>query len=101
MKKNKPIIETKKNTNKLKKTVTSILELPKEIVLNLPLITLTGNEELYIENYKGIIEYTEGKIRLNTACGILKIEGRNLFLREITAENIAVTGTLTKLEYLV
>lgn len=101
MNKKKVVKQPQKNSGNIKKTVTTAFELPKEIVLNLPLITLTGNEELYIENYKGIVEYTDEKVRLNTNCGMLKIEGRNLFLKEITSENIYVTGKLIKLEYLI
>jgi len=90
----------KKINKKIKNIFATTLELPKEIVLNLPLITLTGKEQLYIENYKNVIEYTDEKIRLNTSCGILKIEGKNLSLKEITNENVEVTGIIYKFEYL-
>jgi sporulation protein YqfC len=86
--------------NKIKKTITSMLELPKEIVFNLPLITVIGNEEINIENYKGIIEYNLERIRINTSCGIIKIEGKKLSLKQITAENICVNGSISKLEYI-
>ena len=36
----------------LKRNVVNALELPKEVILNLPFISLTGKEELIIENYK-------------------------------------------------
>ena len=85
----------------IKQTLTNIFDLPKEITMNLPLISIIGNEELFIENYKGVIEYTEEKIRLNTACGILKVDGRKLFLKQITAENITITGNILSMEYLV
>lgn len=89
-----------KNEKNLTKTVSAMLELPKEIMLNLPLITIIGKEDLTVENYKGIIEYTDEKIRLKTSCGILKIEGKKLCLKEITSENIAISGTITKFEYI-
>lgn len=83
-----------------KRNVTEALELPKEVILNLPLLSLIGKEELTIENYKGIIEYSEDKIRLQTGAGILRIEGKNLFLQHMTSENMIVTGTILKLEFL-
>lgn len=85
----------------LKKKVAGALELPKEVMLNLPLISLTGNEELLIENYRGIIEYTETTARLNTACGVLRIDGRGLVLKELTSESLLITGRLAKLEFIV
>ena len=57
----------------IKRNFAEALEIPEEIVLNLPLITMTGRERLVVENYKGVIEYDEKQIRLNTSIGILKI----------------------------
>ena len=85
--------------DKVKREVTAALALPKEIVLNLPLITLYGNEELNLENYKGVVEYTGERIRISTSKGILKIEGRNLLLKQVTSENISVTGGIMRIEY--
>ena len=84
----------------IKKKLVNTLELPKEIIFNLPLITMVGNEEINIENYKGVIEYSPEKIRINTECGVLKINGEKLSFKQITAENIIVTGTIQTLEYL-
>ena len=84
----------------IKKKLVNTLELPKEIIFNLPLITTVGNEEINIENYKGVIEYSPEKIRINTECGVLKINGEKLSFKQITAENIIVTGVIQKLEYI-
>lgn len=86
--------------NNIKRKITSMLELPKEIVFNLPLITIIGSEEITIENYKGIIEYNLERIRINTSCGILKIEGKKLALKQITSENISVYGLISNLQYI-
>jgi len=89
----------KKKLN-IKSKITNMFELPKEIVMNLPLISITGSEIVNIENYKGVIEYSEDRVRVNTTSGVLKIEGRELVLKQITAEEITVKGIITKLEYL-
>ena len=84
----------------IKKTITSMLELPKEVVFNLPLITVIGNEEINIENYKGVIEYNLERVRINTSCGVIKIQGKKLLLKQITTENISVAGVISKFEYI-
>lgn len=84
----------------LKQRVSNIFELPKEIVLNLPLVTIIGSQEMLIENYKGIIEYSEIKVRINTSCGVLKIEGKKLLINQMTKENLKITGKITAFEYL-
>ena len=84
----------------IKEYMTELLSLPKEIVLDLPQIILTGSQEVNIENYKNIIEYTETRIRVNTNSGILLISGHSLLLKQITAEYITVAGEIVKLEYM-
>lgn len=84
----------------IKNKVIKALELPREILLDLPVISLIGNEEMEIENYKGIIEYTEEKIRIGTNSGTLKLEGKRLLLKHITSENILVAGKISKIEFI-
>ena len=73
---------------------------PKEVVFDVPFITLTGKNEVYIENYHGIIEYTPEKIRFGSKIGIIKIEGSCLEISTISSENISVKGTIEKIEFL-
>jgi sporulation protein YqfC len=84
----------------MKKAITEFLKLPKEIALNLPLLTVIGNEEVLIENYKGLIEYAEEKIRLNSSCGVIKVSGKKLEIKQITDENLKISGTITGVEFL-
>ena len=81
--------------------ITSALELPKEVMMNLPLITLIGKEDITVENYKSLLEYSEERIRINTSAGILRIEGKKLVLKQITSDNIVIAGNIGKLEFLV
>jgi sporulation protein YqfC len=83
----------------IKNKLSNMLELPKEIVLDLPVITITGNDEITIENYKGIVEYTVECVRLKTKIGVIKIEGKKISLKQMTSECICITGIILKLEY--
>lgn len=85
---------------RLREKVTEALELPKEIVLDLPKLTMLGNGDLVIENYKGIIEYDSSRIRVNTGRWIIKITGEVLVIKEITAEDIMINGMISSLEFL-
>ena len=64
----------KNNYNKFDK----ILELPKEVCSDIPKITIIGFDEILIENFKGILEYEEFFVRVNTHIGIININGYNL-----------------------
>lgn len=75
-------------------------ELPKEITLNLPKISMIGNIQMIIENHRGIIEYTPERIRVNSSIGIIKIDGKDMNLRNIASDDIIISGIVEKLEYI-
>ena len=83
-----------------RKNMTEAMELPKEIMLNLPLVTLVGQEEVTIENYRGILEYSEETVRVGTAAGILQLRGEKLCLKQLSADCMVVTGKVEKLDFL-
>lgn len=89
----------KNKANSIKNTVSEVLELPKDIMLNLPKITLVGKIQLYIENHKGIIEYGTEVIRINTNEGILKVYGKDLVIKNIITEEILVVGQIDSVEF--
>ncbi len=82
----------KEKIENIKENVSDVLELPKEITLNLPKVTMVGNTQIRIENHKGIIEYNENKIRINSKIGIIVITGENLFIRNIIKEEVLLEG---------
>ena len=45
--------------------INEILEMPPEVVSNIPKISILGFEEMLIENYKNIIEYEDFYIKIN------------------------------------
>lgn len=76
-----------------------ILEIPKELSTNIPKITILGFEQILIENHKGILEYQEYFIRLNTYIGIININGFNLKLEEMTTDDIIVNGKIDSIDF--
>ena len=76
-----------------------ILSMPDEISSNRPKITIVGFEQVFIENYKGILEYQDYFVRLNTYIGIININGFNLKLSEMTSDDIMVTGDIETIDF--
>lgn len=75
--------------------INKILDMPKEIYTKDPKITIQGFKEIGIENYKGIIEYEENYIKLETFIGNINIEGINLNLERMTEDILKITGKIT------
>ena len=47
-----------------KELIVESLRLPKDTMLGAAIVTITGKQEAFIENYKGILEYTTESIVL-------------------------------------
>lgn len=83
---------------KKRKRFNDILEIPKEIYTNIPNLIITGFEDMIIENYKGILEYEDYYVRVNTYIGIVNIHGINLKLEKMTEDNLKITGKIESIE---
>jgi sporulation protein YqfC len=83
----------------VKEILAEMLELPKESVLNIPKLTIAGNKDMIIENYKGLLEFDSGGIRLGTGMGVIKITGSGLLIKEMTSDDIVISGRIHSLEF--
>lgn len=81
-----------------KKRLNDMLEIPKEVYSNIPNFIITGFEEMIIENYKGILEYEDFYVRVNTFIGIINVHGINLKLDKMTEDNLKITGKIEKID---
>ena len=79
---------------KRKNKFNEFLEMPREIDSKEPKVTIISFDEIYIENYKGILEYEEFFIKINTEIGTISVNGFNLTLQEITSDDIGVNRFL-------
>jgi sporulation protein YqfC len=78
--------------------IDKLLELPKEVYSDVPKIIMTGFEEVIIENFKGILEYEDFFVQINTHIGIININGYNLLLENMTDDDIKVKGKIEGLD---
>lgn len=81
-----------------KRRLDKILEIPEEIYTNTPKITITGFNEIILENYKGILEYEEFFASISTYIGIVNINGYNINLEKMTNDDIKITGKIDSVE---
>ena len=75
-----------------------LLEMPKEIYSDVPKITITGFDEIIIENYKGILEYKEFFVKIKTYIGNININGYQLELENMTNDDIKVKGKIESID---
>jgi sporulation protein YqfC len=63
-------------------------------------VTLTGNSEAWIENYRGILEYTGERILLQAKTCQVCLEGTRLSIDYYTNEDMKISGNISALRYL-
>ena len=87
------------NLGKIKEGLVESLELPKDLVYGAGLVSITGRQEILIENYRGILEYTQNHISLQTKTCRLVIHGKNLHISYYTNEEMKITGWIDSVLY--
>lgn len=83
---------------KKKSKINEFLDLPREIDNKEPKITIISFDEILIENYKGILEYEEFFIKVDTEIGTVNVNGYKLTLEQITGDDIAIKGAIKSID---
>lgn len=86
----------KQTTNKIVNT----LDLPKDLFLGLPTISLCGNRELYISNHKGILSYGQEEMLILVKDYQIQIKGKGLAIVSYTKEELTIHGYVFSVEFL-
>ena len=74
--------------------------MPKEVTQDVSKVTLVGERDLIIENYKGILEYDDKLVRIKTSHRPIKITGHDLEMRTITDEDVQIFGKIDSFEFI-
>lgn len=87
-------------TKRFNQLTAKLLDLPQDIVLDLPRITMIGNVQLYIENHRGVKHFSPDKLLLSLSKGDIEIRGKNLVIRAILTEEVFIEGTIDDVKYI-
>ena len=85
---------------KPKEVIAKGLSLPRDVVFGDFVLSITGNCEAYIENYRGILSYDQEKISLQGNHVILNIYGCDLTVDFYSQEAMKIKGMIKRLEYI-
>ncbi|WP_040948381.1 sporulation protein YqfC [Gorillibacterium massiliense] len=84
---------------KIRMFTADLLDVPRDVILDVPRLTMIGNMQLYIENHHGVLHFSSDLLRLALAKGHLEIHGSDLVLRAILPEEVFVEGTIGDIKY--
>lgn len=88
--------KNKQTTNK----IINALDLPQDLFLGLPNISLSGNIEVYISNHRGILSYDEEIINVLVKDFQIQIRGRGLSIFSYTKDDLTIRGYIRSVEFL-
>ncbi|MBA2938140.1 sporulation protein YqfC [Paenibacillus sp. CGMCC 1.16610] len=77
-----------------------ILDLPQDVVQDLPRITMIGNVQLYVENHRGVLHFSSENLKLELTKGTLEVFGKNLVIRAILSEEVFIEGLIDDVRYM-
>ena len=85
---------------KVKKWMIQQMDLPADVVMDLPRITMIGQLHIYIENHRGVLRFSNTELRLSLNQGQLLIKGEDFVIKTIFPEELLLEGKIEQVIYL-
>lgn len=80
--------------------ISDALELPADTITKLFRLETIGGRELTIENIGGILEYSEGTVRVSVKTGVITVNGDGLEIKAMSGDGIYIGGKIRSFEFL-
>ncbi|MFF2456651.1 sporulation protein YqfC [Peribacillus simplex] len=85
---------------KVKQLMTKTMDLPQDVMMDLPRITMIGQLHIYIENHRGLLAFSDSEVRLMLKNGQLLIKGNAFVIKTILPEEIMLEGKIDKVYFI-
>ena len=69
-------------------------QIPSDIVLELPRITIIGQIHIYVENHQGLMLFSKDEIHLKAYKGHIQVLGKDFVIKMMYPEEILLEGTI-------
>ncbi len=76
------------------------MDLPQDVMMDLPRITMIGQIHIYIENHRGLLSFSDKELRLLLKQGQLLIKGKSFVIKTILPEEILLEGKIDQVIYI-
>lgn len=90
--------KSKTGFSRFLQNLTGSMDMPQEVVLDIPKVTLIGGVQVQVENHRGVLEYTPTCIRVRTRDGVLVVTGGRLRIGSIFRDEVVVEGRIERIE---
>lgn len=90
----------KKWGQKVRNWMAKKMDLPQDVMMDLPRITMIGQIHIYIENHRGLLAYTDKELRLLLKQGQLLIKGKSFVIKTFLPEEVLLEGKIDQVIYI-
>ncbi len=73
-------------------------DVPQELLPGTPLIEITGNQRVLIENHLGVTEYQRDMIRVRVRSGAVVVCGCRLKITRMAKRQLVIAGEVQRVE---
>ncbi|MEW9667364.1 sporulation protein YqfC [Ammoniphilus sp. 3BR4] len=84
----------------LRKFAAKMLDLPADVTMDMPRITMIGQIHMYIENHRGVLLFNDKELRLLLTKGQLLVTGEKLVIRAILTEEVLIEGKVDGVQFI-
>ncbi|WP_166243727.1 sporulation protein YqfC [Paenibacillus turpanensis] len=77
-----------------------MMDLPQDVIFDLPRVTMIGDMQLYIENHRGVLHFSSQELQLALSKGTLQVLGSDLVIRAILPEEVFIEGKIIGVRYI-
>lgn len=74
--------------------LTEGMDLPAESVPGLPLVEISGEKRVLIENHRGVTQYGRDQICVRVRYGLVSVRGCELELARMSRERLVICGRI-------
>ena len=67
--------------------------------VTMPILTVIGNKEMYIENIRSIMEYDDTCVKVLTRRGVVYIAGERLDIGYLDEDEISIKGKIIEITF--
>ena len=85
---------------RISKSISEKLDIPRDVIMELPKISITADDEILIENHMGIQYFGDKEIKIKTKVGVLSIEGKNFEVLYLGGNTVVIGGKFKLVRYL-
>ena len=80
--------------------IVATCQLPKDVCLGASLISIVGNQEIEVENFKNIIKLNTESIILQCKHYQLMIKGSHMEIKQYSKDGIIINGNLKEITFI-